>query len=227
MQGDNLTWMTYFRQLISEKHLNHTFWCYNANSGDTGGLVLDDFTTWDEEKYAFVKEVLWQDEDGHFIGLDHAVPLGSNGIALSDWSGTTITPAASTPTPAAASDETEPSSASGTTPAEPVTPPAEGGSSAGRTVTIVVLSLIGVAAAAVIVVMIIKIRALPASGTKEEDPDAPVVVNGYLQKSNTYTPRPVYSNTAEARKAQAAKEAKKKAEENDKADEPEKPEGEE
>ena len=90
MTGDNLTWMEYMRQLIGEYHLNHTFWCFNANSGDTGGLVLDDFTTWDEEKYEFVREVLWQNEDGQFIGLDHEVPLGANGIALNDYDGVMI-----------------------------------------------------------------------------------------------------------------------------------------
>lgn len=86
MKEPNLTWMTYMRQLIKENKLNHTFWCFNANSGDTGGLVLDDFKTWDEEKYAFVKEVLWQ-EGGKFVGLDHAIPLGKNGITLSAASG--------------------------------------------------------------------------------------------------------------------------------------------
>lgn len=86
MREPNLTWMTYMRQLIKENKLNHTFWCFNANSGDTGGLVLDDFKTWDEEKYAFVKEVLWQ-EDGKFVGLDHAIPLGDNGITLSQSDG--------------------------------------------------------------------------------------------------------------------------------------------
>ena len=47
MREPNLKWMTYVRQLIATYHLNHTFWCLNANSGDTGGLLLDDFTTWD------------------------------------------------------------------------------------------------------------------------------------------------------------------------------------
>lgn len=81
MTEPNLTWMTYMRKLIKDNHVNHTFWCFNANSGDTGGLVLDDFVTWDEEKYKFVKEVLWQ-ENGKFVGLDHAIPLGDNGITL-------------------------------------------------------------------------------------------------------------------------------------------------
>ncbi len=81
MREPNLKWMTCMRDLIKKYKLNHTFWCLNANSGDTGGLLLDDFTTWDSEKYEFVKEVLWQ-EDGKFVGLDHKIPLGDNGIAL-------------------------------------------------------------------------------------------------------------------------------------------------
>ena len=106
MEGDNLKWMEYFRQLIAEKHLHHTFWCFNANSGDTGGLVKDDFKTWDEEKYNFVKAVLWQTEDGKFIGLDHAVPLGANGIALGNYDGVIITPAPAKPKPNTRGTET-------------------------------------------------------------------------------------------------------------------------
>lgn len=34
-----------------------------------------------EEMRDFVKEVLWQ-EGGKFVGLDHAIPLGDNGITL-------------------------------------------------------------------------------------------------------------------------------------------------
>lgn len=84
MREPNLKWMTYMRELIKKNKLNHTFWCFNANSGDTGGMVLDDFTTWDEEKYNFVKEVLWNDGT-KFIGLDHEIPLGNNGISLGTY----------------------------------------------------------------------------------------------------------------------------------------------
>lgn len=83
MREPNLKWMTCLRELIKKDRINHTFWCLNANSGDTGGLLKDDFVTWDEEKYEFVKEVLWQ-KDGKFVGLDHSVPLGVNGISLSE-----------------------------------------------------------------------------------------------------------------------------------------------
>lgn len=85
MTEPNLTWMTHMKRLISKFKLHHTFWCYNANSGDTGGLVLDDFTTWDEQKYSFVKDVLWQ-KDGKFVGLDQETPLGTNGISLQEYS---------------------------------------------------------------------------------------------------------------------------------------------
>ncbi len=85
MKEPNLKWMTYCRELIKENKLHHTFWCFNAHSGDTGGLVQGDFITWDEEKYEFVKEVLWQDKNGKFIGIDQDIPLGQNGISLSEY----------------------------------------------------------------------------------------------------------------------------------------------
>jgi len=84
MKEPNLTWMTHLRKLIKTNKLSHTFWCFNSNSGDTGGLVLGDFVTWDEEKYKFVKDVLWQ-KNGKFVGLDHNIPLGKNGIPLSSY----------------------------------------------------------------------------------------------------------------------------------------------
>ena len=210
MQGDNLTWMTYIRQLLSEQHLNHTFWCYNANSGDTGGLVQDDFKTWDEEKYAFVKEVLWTDSNGKFVGLDHKVPLGNNGIALSDYTGEIIDPAAPAEpsgAPEAGTVNTPSSEAAGTAATSPAVPGTDEKTSEIPVAAVAVLSAVGVAAAAVIVVMIVRIKSLGGKKEKtgEDDPDAPVVINGYRQKSNTYNPRPVYSNTAEARKAQEMK----------------------
>lgn len=83
--GKNKLWMTYLRDFMIENHINHTFWCFNENSGDTGGLVYDNFGTWDEEKYNFVEPALWQDENGKFISLDHTIALGENGITLSDY----------------------------------------------------------------------------------------------------------------------------------------------
>ena len=85
--GENKHWMQELRDYMIDKHIHHTFWCFNENSGDTGGLVYDDFGKWDEDKYEFVKPSLWQTDGGKFIGLDHSIPLGAagNGISLSDY----------------------------------------------------------------------------------------------------------------------------------------------
>jgi hypothetical protein len=43
---------------ITENGLSQTFWCLNPNSGDTGGLLLEDWETWDEDKYDLIKPTL-------------------------------------------------------------------------------------------------------------------------------------------------------------------------
>ena len=57
--GDNQLWLESLAQFISDKKLNHTFWCFNPDSHDTGGIVDEDFN-FDEAKYAVIKKSLWQ-----------------------------------------------------------------------------------------------------------------------------------------------------------------------
>ena len=85
--GKNEKWMILLRDLMIKNHIHHTFWCFNENSGDTGGLVYDNFGKWDEEKYNLVKKALWQDKNGKFISLDHKRPVGANGISLGEYYG--------------------------------------------------------------------------------------------------------------------------------------------
>ncbi|WP_027630848.1 cellulase family glycosylhydrolase [Ruminiclostridium cellobioparum] len=85
--GKNQKWMTLLRDYMIKNRINHTFWCINPNSGDTGGLLGNDWSTWDEAKYGLLKPSLWQ-SNGKFIGLDHQIPLGSNGISLGQYYGT-------------------------------------------------------------------------------------------------------------------------------------------
>ena len=80
--GKNQKWMELLRDFMIEHHINHTFWCLNPNSGDTGGLLDATFSTWDEKKYGLFEEALWQTTDGTYIGLDHKTPLGTNGMSL-------------------------------------------------------------------------------------------------------------------------------------------------
>lgn len=170
MEGDNLKWMQYIRQLIDEKKLNHTFWCFNANSGDTGGLVKDDFKTWDEEKYDLVKKVLWQDDSGRFVGLDHKVPLGSNGISLSDFSGkiVTVTPEQTGSTDKTEQDVTEAESGSEaeTTVSETTALPRVSENTSGSNVRRIVLAVIIIASA--IGLLVITVYAGISSASAQE-----------------------------------------------------------
>ncbi len=96
--GENRHWLQEIRDYMTDKHIHHTFWCFNENSSDTGGLVYDNFGKWDDVKYEFIKSALWQTEDGKFISLDHAIPIGKNGISLSEYYGSAPTPTDPKPT---------------------------------------------------------------------------------------------------------------------------------
>lgn len=94
IEGDNLKWMLLLRDYMIKNHINHTFWCLNTNSGDTGGLWKslsfdgNSGTTivWDKERYDLFEESLWQtQETGKYIGLDHQIPLGKNGLSLNEF----------------------------------------------------------------------------------------------------------------------------------------------
>ena len=86
MRDANKKWMILLRDYMIAHHINHTFWCLNPNSGDTEGLMKNDFKSWDEEKYAMFEESLWQTStSGKYIGLDHQIPLGNNGISLGEF----------------------------------------------------------------------------------------------------------------------------------------------
>ncbi len=77
--GDNQKWMGALADTIDEYDLNHTFWCINPNSGDTGGILLDDWQSVDTAKYNLVASTLWKNDNGRFVGLDHQVNLGAYG----------------------------------------------------------------------------------------------------------------------------------------------------
>lgn len=95
--GDNQRWMGYLAHTLVANRLSHTFWCVNPNSGDTGGILLDDWTSVDGAKYDIVKPTLWQDANGRFIGLNHEVNLGTNGthVGTGGVANSSISPASS------------------------------------------------------------------------------------------------------------------------------------
>ena len=83
--AENQKWMGLLRDYMINHHINHTFWCLNPNSGDTGGLLDTQFQNWDAKKYGLFEEALWQTDSGKYIGLDHKTPLGQNGLSLNQF----------------------------------------------------------------------------------------------------------------------------------------------
>ncbi len=78
--------------LENKYKLHHTFWCINIDSADTGGLLTRGEGTafpggrdlkWNDNKYDnYLYPVLWKNSEGKFIGLDHKIPLGKNGVLI-------------------------------------------------------------------------------------------------------------------------------------------------
>ena len=137
----NQKWMTLLRDYMIDNHINHTFWCLNPNSGDTGGLLDTQFTGWDKAKYGLFEEALWQTASGKYIGLDHQTALGQNGLSLNEFysgpassegsnldggkksSGSVVPvdPKVTTTTPASTTSKTTTTTTSATTPKDTTT----------------------------------------------------------------------------------------------------------
>lgn len=83
--GKNEKWMNCLASYMNKQNISHTFWCINPNSGDTGGLLNNDWKSWDEKKYKILKKTLWKDKKGRFIGLDHKKKLGSGGTNVMEY----------------------------------------------------------------------------------------------------------------------------------------------
>ncbi|MHA6532129.1 cellulase family glycosylhydrolase [Paenibacillus sp. BAC0078] len=59
---DNLSvegkWQNALVKYIGQNNLYWTYWSLNPNSGDTGGLLLDDWTSWNEPKQAMLDTIM-------------------------------------------------------------------------------------------------------------------------------------------------------------------------
>ena len=52
-------WQRALVQFLKERGISYTYWSLNPNSGDTGGILLDDWTTIDKAKQAVISEYQW------------------------------------------------------------------------------------------------------------------------------------------------------------------------
>ncbi|WEK54900.1 MAG: cellulase family glycosylhydrolase [Candidatus Cohnella colombiensis] len=51
-------WQNKLVDYIKDNNLYWTYWCLNPNSGDTGGLLLDDWSTWNAPKQAMLDRIM-------------------------------------------------------------------------------------------------------------------------------------------------------------------------
>lgn len=56
-------WLESFRSYIEQYKLNWTYWSLNPDSGDTGGLLLDDWTTINQTKQEMLKPIQYRSID--------------------------------------------------------------------------------------------------------------------------------------------------------------------
>ena len=85
LSGDTQIWMEAISEFMDEMNLHQTFWCFNPNSGDTGGIVTHDWVTLEQEKYNTIERTLWQDSSGRYVSLDHEIGLGSSGTNVIEY----------------------------------------------------------------------------------------------------------------------------------------------
>jgi endoglucanase len=58
-QTTEATWQTTLVHYLSENHMSYTYWCWNPDSSDTGGILESDWTTVDTAKMDILRAYQW------------------------------------------------------------------------------------------------------------------------------------------------------------------------
>ncbi len=91
-------WFRQFSDYLSAKGMSWTFWAWNPNSGDTGGVLKDDWNTVNADKMALLTQLM-QRQLISFPGRPATIPAGNGGV-VTPLPSVSASPA-STPTPTA------------------------------------------------------------------------------------------------------------------------------
>ena len=51
-------WLTALAGYVKDRSLSFAYWCWNPNSGDTGGILQDDWNTVNQDKQSVIAPVL-------------------------------------------------------------------------------------------------------------------------------------------------------------------------
>jgi len=107
-------WMKTLMKYIGDNGLSFTYWSWNPDSGDTGGIVSDDWNTVNQAKQAIVGPYL-------------VPPVGGGSTTPPPSSSTTPPPSSSTTPPPSSSTTPPPSSSTTPPPSSSTTPPPSSG----------------------------------------------------------------------------------------------------
>jgi endoglucanase len=90
------TWQRALVSYLQANNIDYTYWCWNPNSGDTGGVLNDDWTTVNQPKLSVLKAYQWP-----LIGAP--VPIADAQSIIAAYAGPTAAqPSAPAPQPAPA-----------------------------------------------------------------------------------------------------------------------------
>jgi endoglucanase len=94
------------------KGINWTFWCLNPNSGDTGGILEDDWVTVNQAKQAYLNPIEFPLDNGSGGSTPTPIPPTNTPTATSTTTPTPTNTPTTTPTPTATPTSTPVSSSS-------------------------------------------------------------------------------------------------------------------
>ncbi len=57
--GKEAVWQTSLMKFLGQNHISYTYWCWNPDSGDTGGILKNDWTTVDQAKLDILHSYQW------------------------------------------------------------------------------------------------------------------------------------------------------------------------
>jgi endoglucanase len=57
--GKQAVWQTSLMKFLGQHHISYTYWCWNPDSGDTGGILKNDWTTVDQARLNILRAYQW------------------------------------------------------------------------------------------------------------------------------------------------------------------------
>lgn len=74
-------WIRQFTEYLADKAMGWTYWAWNPNSGDTGGVLTDDWTTVHDDKMALLTKLMTN------VAPERPITLTARAVSVASWKG--------------------------------------------------------------------------------------------------------------------------------------------